>query len=93
MVSFYTDGVTEARTQVGFLGEERLAALVARCADLDVHRMVAWLEQTVFDLQISDRRDDIAIVALRIPDQLSSALSDRLPERRGALGGVAGVIT
>jgi sigma-B regulation protein RsbU (phosphoserine phosphatase) len=77
---FYTDGVTEARTQDGFLGEERLAALFEWCADMDVHRMVAWIERAVFDLQTSDRRDDIAIVALRIPDQLPSALRDRLPE-------------
>ncbi|HVE45219.1 MAG TPA: SpoIIE family protein phosphatase [Acidimicrobiales bacterium] len=62
----YTDGVTEGRHGKNFFGEENLAAAIAGAGD-----SAAALAQGVLDevmkFQAGDPRDDIAIVAIRIP--------------------------
>ncbi|HUR18310.1 MAG TPA: SpoIIE family protein phosphatase [Acidimicrobiales bacterium] len=62
----YTDGVTEGRHGKHFFGEEKLATAIRGSA-----RSAAMLAQDVLDevmkFQAGDPRDDIAIVAIRIP--------------------------
>ena len=64
----YTDGVTEARSPDGaFFGEERLISLLRACAGLDAPTLAARVESAVLDFQENVSRDDIAVLALRIP--------------------------
>lgn len=62
----YTDGVTEGRHGRNFFGEERLAAAI-----LSSGGPAATLAQGVLDevvkFQAGNPRDDIAMVAIRIP--------------------------
>ncbi len=62
----YTDGVTEGRRDGEFYGERRLAA-VARDARGSAHAMADALVADVLAFQRDDARDDIAVVALRVP--------------------------
>jgi sigma-B regulation protein RsbU (phosphoserine phosphatase) len=65
LLVLYTDGVTEGRRGDEFYGEERLASSVL------VHRAAAQpaeeLLDEVLDFQEGAARDDIAVVAVRVP--------------------------
>lgn len=63
-VVLYTDGLTEARTPDGLLGEERVAAVgasVAGCSATEIARRLEEAASTGAGL-----RDDLAIVVLRV---------------------------
>lgn len=63
----YTDGVTEARAPSGaFFGESRLLARVAS-ANRNGEDISSSLLQDVLDFQAGVARDDVAIVAVRVP--------------------------
>jgi sigma-B regulation protein RsbU (phosphoserine phosphatase) len=62
----YTDGVTEARCGKAFYGEERLAATVARRFD-SAQALTSAILTEVLDFQTGQPRDDIVIVAIRVP--------------------------
>jgi PAS domain S-box-containing protein len=64
----YTDGVTEARGDLGMFGPERLASLLESCAGLDAAGIAERIESAVLGIQNGEPKDDIAIVVLRIPD-------------------------
>jgi phosphoserine phosphatase RsbU/P len=62
----YTDGVTEARSDSGFYGEERLEGLLAGAPDSAGHTTGLILED-VMGFQSNFPNDDIVVVALRVP--------------------------
>ena len=63
----YTDGVVEGRSGTDFYGEHRLATTAARYPG-SAGALVYGILASVLDFQTGDPRDDIAVVALRVPD-------------------------
>ena len=62
----YTDGITEARTRTGLLGDARLAALLRACAGLDAQAIANRLERATVQAQDAPPRDDVAIAVARV---------------------------
>ncbi len=62
----YTDGVTEGRSGKDFYGEERLAAVAARSLD-SAEALTSVVLSEVLEFQAGRPRDDIAVVAIRVP--------------------------
>jgi serine phosphatase RsbU (regulator of sigma subunit) len=62
----YTDGVTEARTPGGLLGEAGLAEAL-RTAPPTADGVVEAIERRVVEVQGGQPRDDIAVVAAAVP--------------------------
>ena len=63
----FTDGVTEGRRDGEFYGERRLAEVVGAVAG-SAQAMADALVGDVLEFQRDDARDDIAVVALRVPE-------------------------
>lgn len=63
----YTDGVTEGRRDEEFYGEDRLCETLAETAADAAARVDALLDD-VLDFQRGRTRDDVALVAIRVPD-------------------------
>ncbi|MCU1394075.1 MAG: domain S-box protein [Ilumatobacteraceae bacterium] len=66
MVLAYTDGVSEARGDSSFFGENAIAAAMMRPAD-SASRLTARLLHQVLEHGGDVTRDDIAMVAVRVP--------------------------
>lgn len=64
-VVFFTDGLTEAGAP-GAMSREELAGVLATCRTLDAAATAELLERAALDAQPGNRRDDAAILALRI---------------------------
>lgn len=64
---FYTDGVTEHRRGPDQFGPERLAQALRRAASLTADGLIGAVRQAVEDFSAEPQRDDIAIVAVRVP--------------------------
>ncbi len=64
----YTDGVTEARTREGRLGEDGLAALLGDADGDSAEALVAALDQ-VAALGNVPQRDDAAVLVVRVPSR------------------------
>jgi len=64
---FYTDGITEHRRGPDQFGPERLAQALRRAAGGTADGMIGALRQAVEDFSPEPQRDDIAIVAVRVP--------------------------
>jgi phosphoserine phosphatase RsbU/P len=62
----YTDGVTEARRKAEFFGEDRLEAALSRHA-ASATSLTHGVLAEVLDFQSGLARDDIALVAVRVP--------------------------
>jgi len=62
----YTDGVTEGRSGKDFYGEARLAATAARSLD-SAEALTSAVLTDVLEFQAGRPRDDIAVVAIRVP--------------------------
>ena len=78
----YTDGMTEAQTDGGLLGEAGLSRLVSRCAGRPPGALLACLAAAVHDRDGRGVTDDIAMLALRpvgAPERVA-----RPPRRRGS---------
>lgn len=67
-VVLYTDGITEARTRSGLLGDERFATMLGACAGMSAAAIAARLERAVVESQQGDTRDDVAITVARVTD-------------------------
>jgi len=63
----YTDGVTEARGDSSWFGEEALGELIASCAGKDASAIAERVESVVLDFQGGNPRDDIALIVVRVP--------------------------
>jgi PAS domain S-box-containing protein len=82
----YTDGVTEARGPEGRFGQARLIALVRQCVELNAESIAARIEEEVLGFQVGKLRDDMALMVIRIPQDMprhggSTSLSLRSPSR------------
>lgn len=66
-VLFFTDGVSEARRDREFFGEDRLAGLLSDARALDAGAITARIIDRVLGFQDGVPRDDIALVTLRVP--------------------------
>jgi serine phosphatase RsbU (regulator of sigma subunit) len=62
----YTDGVTEAHQGSEQFGEERLAQVLAAHAGADAEEMASAIEQAVDQFATPSRRDDLALLILRV---------------------------
>jgi phosphoserine phosphatase RsbU/P len=62
----FTDGVPEARWEGELFGDERLAELLASCAEMGPEQIVERIERTVVEFQHGVPRDDIALLAVRV---------------------------
>jgi sigma-B regulation protein RsbU (phosphoserine phosphatase) len=62
----YTDGVTEGRRDGEFFGEHRLVQAVVESSG-SAASMVAHVLGDVLEFQAGDPRDDIAVLAVRVP--------------------------
>jgi sigma-B regulation protein RsbU (phosphoserine phosphatase) len=63
----YTDGVPEAWAGNQFYGEHRLARLVQQAAS-SADELVAAILDDVLTFQVGSARDDIAVLAVRVPE-------------------------
>ena len=63
----YSDGVVEARGPGDFFGEERLAAVLPRCAGAPAAVLCEHLEQTVVSWLDGHDHDDVAMLAIQAP--------------------------
>ena len=64
---FYTDGVTEHRRGAELFGQDRLAAALRRAGNRTADGLITAVRQAVEDFSVEPHRDDIAIVAVRVP--------------------------
>jgi serine phosphatase RsbU (regulator of sigma subunit) len=67
LLLLYTDGVTEIRTTDPDLGERRLREVLRDCAGATAEHVVGAVEAMAVDVQGGYPRDDIAILALKVP--------------------------
>jgi serine phosphatase RsbU (regulator of sigma subunit) len=64
---FYTDGVTEARTESGgMFGMEGLRSAVLACVGRDAAEVAERIETSLTDANVERPRDDIAIVVVQV---------------------------
>lgn len=63
----YTDGVSEARSGEDFFDDHRAEALITDLAKADAATIAAGLADTAVAFQHGHTRDDIAVVAIKIP--------------------------
>jgi phosphoserine phosphatase RsbU/P len=64
---FYTDGVTEHRRGAELFGPDRLAKALRRAGNRTADGLITAVRQAVDDFSVEQHRDDIAIVAVRVP--------------------------
>jgi phosphoserine phosphatase RsbU/P len=64
----YTDGVTERRGTGGLYGTERLLAAASAAAGESPAQLVAAVRRSVETYSVDERRDDIALLAVRAPN-------------------------
>jgi PAS domain S-box-containing protein len=72
----YTDGVSEARSEGGLFGEERLEDLVRSCSGLDAAAIAERIENEVIEFREDGTSDDLAVLVLRARDD--AKLTDAL---------------
>jgi PAS domain S-box-containing protein len=65
-IVLYTDGLNEARTPDGLLGDDRLAAVLRGCAGFGAGAIAARLEHAALSPQRHRPRDDVAIAVARV---------------------------
>lgn len=67
VVVLYTDGVTEARRNGEFFGEERLRAAIVETAALEAQEIADAIVTAALDFQDGNAMDDIAVVVIKVP--------------------------
>lgn len=63
----YTDGISEARDEGVFFGDDRAAEVVAELVGGDAAAIADGLAEAAVSFQHGNTRDDIAVVVLRVP--------------------------
>jgi sigma-B regulation protein RsbU (phosphoserine phosphatase) len=66
-LTLFTDGVTEARSDAGLYGEERLVEVVQRASAQDAHGLNSTIVADVLAYQSGRAADDIAVITLAAP--------------------------
>jgi sigma-B regulation protein RsbU (phosphoserine phosphatase) len=66
-IVLYTDGVTEGRSGRDFYGDRRLGAVIAANHRMSATDLVDAIVGDVLEYQSNDPRDDVAVVAVRVP--------------------------
>lgn len=69
MLVLYTDGVTEGRRDAEFFGDARMLTAIDR-NHTTAEDVATGLLEAVVDFQRGVTRDDVAVVAIRVPDRL-----------------------
>ncbi|MFC7494075.1 MULTISPECIES: SpoIIE family protein phosphatase [unclassified Nocardioides] len=67
-----TDGVLESRDGARLLGEQGFESELAKAADLPAQRVAERIREVVLDFVSGPHRDDMAVVALRLPPSLAA---------------------
>ncbi|HWC10488.1 MAG TPA: PP2C family protein-serine/threonine phosphatase [Acidimicrobiales bacterium] len=67
LLVLYTDGVTEARRDGEFFGTGRLRATLGSVAGSEAQAVADGIVAAAVEFQGGDARDDIAVVAVRVP--------------------------
>lgn len=62
----YTDGITEARRDNEFFGDDRVARLIADAGEATAQELADALVTTAVEFQDGTTRDDIAVLVLRV---------------------------
>jgi phosphoserine phosphatase RsbU/P len=65
IVVLYTDGVTEARRDNEFFGQQRLRSTIASCADTAAQQIADGIVAAAIDFQDGYARDDIAVLVIK----------------------------
>jgi serine phosphatase RsbU (regulator of sigma subunit)/PAS domain-containing protein len=64
-IVFYTDGVTEARSESSVFGEAGLIEILGPCSGAEAPVIAHLVDQAVRDFQAGDQRDDIAVLVVQ----------------------------
>ena len=64
---FFTDGATEARSQDSILGDDGVATLLSVQAGKTAAEVVSSMEAEIVAFQQGSPRDDLALIAVRVP--------------------------
>jgi len=67
MVVLFTDGVTEARHDGVFFGEDRLQGVIDRSAALGAQAVADAVVKTAVEFGAGPSRDDMAVMAIHVP--------------------------
>jgi PAS domain S-box-containing protein len=67
LLLFYTDGVTEARREGDFFGEDRLVEALGRARACSIEELPSLLLGEVLDFSRGDLRDDVALLVVSYP--------------------------
>ena len=71
-VVFFTDGVTEARGDAGFFGDDRLTTLLESMRGASASDIAAGVVDEVVAFQNGHPRDDIAVLVVRTPEETAT---------------------
>jgi serine phosphatase RsbU (regulator of sigma subunit) len=73
---FYTDGVTEARSDTGAMfGLDGLRSAVRACVGCDAAEVAERIESSITDASVGRPRDDIAIVVVQVSGAAANVAS------------------
>jgi serine phosphatase RsbU (regulator of sigma subunit) len=72
----YTDGVSEARSEAGLFGEDRLVELLRSCGGHDAAAIAERIEHEVLEFRDGPTSDDLAVLVLRVRDRSESGGAD-----------------
>lgn len=72
----YTDGITEARREGAFLGQDRLEAMISQVGESSADAIADHILSNVQDYSFGDLRDDVALVVIKPGDYGYSPVSN-----------------
>jgi serine phosphatase RsbU (regulator of sigma subunit) len=86
-VVFYTDGITEARTEDGMIGFSGLMSAVRSCVGCAAAEVAERIEQRLLDAETTELRDDVALVVAQIAGGGNGSMhgTRAVPEAAGSL--------
>lgn len=82
----YSDGISEARKDGKMLGEKGLSELLANFPGREPEEVVDFLERKALEWQSMVALDDLALLALRVPETAPVFIKRRFPASPDSLG-------